>query len=350
MKESDYSFEELIHSESFQNWVKGQAEPEEKKYWDDWVAKASENRLLAMRAQKRIAGFSIKPTSNPNRAKVWRNLQKHIPGKKDHNLKSKSISSSNDRLQWFFRAAAVFLLVASTALAIHFMYEPAPGKQEDQLVRKEVITKYGERKTIKLNDGSSIILNAHSNLVYSVDPGDSNAVEVFLDGEAHFSVEKRGNPEDSPFKVRTSGGYVKVMGTEFVVSTRNQDTQVVLEEGSVALTPMNSGNREMTIMKPGELAEFNADSKSIKTRLVNTDVYSSWTTYQLVFDKTPLDEVMDRLENTFGVKVVVRQADLYERTISGAIDNSSLEVITSALSNTLDTPIIVKDDAVYVDK
>nr|WP_286669015.1 FecR domain-containing protein [Fodinibius salicampi] len=230
------------------------------------------------------------------------------------------------------------------------MYEPAPGKQEDQLVRKEVITKYGERKTIKLNDGSSIILNAHSNLVYSVDPGDSNAVEVFLDGEAHFSVEKRGNPEDSPFKVRTSGGYVKVMGTEFVVSTRNQDTQVVLEEGSVALTPMNSGNREMTIMKPGELAEFNADSKSIKTRLVNTDVYSSWTTYQLVFDKTPLDEVMDRLENTFGVKVVVRQADLYERTISGAIDNSSLEVITSALSNTLDTPIIVKDDAVYVDK
>ncbi len=350
MKETDYSFEELIHSESFQNWVKGQAGPEEKKYWDDWVAKASENRLLAMRAQKKVTGFSIKPISNPNRAKVWRNIQKHIPEKGDHNLKSKNSSSSNGRLQWFFRAAAVFFLVASTALAIHFMYEPAPEKQEDQLVRKEVVTKYGERKTIKLNDGSSIILNAHSNLVYTVDPGDSNAIEVFLDGEAHFSVEKRENPGDTPFKVRTSGGYVKVMGTEFVVSTRNQDTQVVLEEGSVALTPMNSDNRETTIMRPGELAEFNADSKSIKTRLVNTEVYSSWTTYQLVFDKTPLAEVMDRLENTFGIKVVVRQPDLYERTISGAIDNSSLEVITSALSNTLDTPIIVKDDAVYVDK
>nr|WP_286670486.1 FecR domain-containing protein [Fodinibius salsisoli] len=241
------------------------------------------------------------------------------------------------------------MVVAATGIAVNFLNSQESQEQAEQIVRNEIVTEYGEQKTIKLNDGSRIILNAHSNLVYTVDPADSNEVEVFLDGEAHFSVAKRENPGDAPFKVRTSAGYVKVMGTEFVVSTRNQGTQVVLEEGSVALAPMNRESRE-TVMKPGELAEFNADSKHIRSRLVNTEVYSSWTTYQLVFDKTPLADVVDRLENTFGIKVVVRQADLYERTISGAIDNSSLEVITSALSNTLDTPITVRDEAVYVGK
>lgn len=343
MEEADYNFSELIHNESFKRWVDGNASPQEKQYWDKWVMKSPETRALAIRAQEHIAGFTIEPSSQPSQDEAWN----HVKEKMDADRSYVSSISQNTGLQWVYRVAAVFLLIAFTGLAISYITDGrVDNPEKNQMVRHEVVTDYGEQKSINLSDGSEIMLNAHSSLVYTIDPADSNAVEVFLDGEAHFSVAKRKDPTDAAFRVKTSSGLVKVMGTQFAVSTRNQDTQVVLEEGKVSLSPLN--RNEETIMEPGQLASFNANSDRVHKEFVNTEVYTSWRTPMLVFDQTPLTDLIDRLENTFGVKVVVRKPDLYKREISGSIDNSDLEVITDALSNTLNTPIEVTDNAVYV--
>lgn len=348
MNEANYSVNELIESESFRRWVWGTASLQEKSYWDEWVTGDPDNRRLSLQAQQKITGLTIQPSSQPDQNKAWDRLQNRMrkdEGREFGNKRPGSPRSSG--LHWIARIAAVFLLVAFTGLAVRFFSDSHNGKSEaDEIVRNEVVTDYGERKNISLSDGSEITLNAHSNLVYTTDSADSNAVEVFLDGEAHFSVASREKSDSTPFRVKTSSGQVKVMGTQFVVSTRNQNTQVILEEGSVALTP--ASQMKETILKPGQLAEFNAKSDTIHTRFVNPKVYTSWTTYTLVFDKTPFTEVVARLENTYGVKVVVREPDLYERKISGSVDNSSLEVIVSALSKTMNTPTEVTGSAVYI--
>lgn len=306
--------------------------------------RSSENRALAIRAQQHITGFAIKPSSHPSQEEAWSRLQNKMETDRKNYISGRSRTSG---LRWIYRVAAVFLLVALTGLAISFITDDqVDNAEKNQIVRNEVVTQYGERKTISLSDGSEITLNAHSNLVYTTNRADSNAVEVFLDGEAHFSVAKREKSVSTPFRVKTSSGLVMVMGTQFVVSTRNRDTQVVLEEGKVSLTPANRNNE--TILEPGQLAEFNSNSDTIHTKYVNTKTYTSWTTQTLVFDQTPLVDVVDRLENTYGVKVVVRDTELYERKISGSVDNTSLGIITAALSTTLDTPIEVRDRAVYV--
>lgn len=347
MKEDNYSFEDLIHNESFRRWVDGTASQQEQRFWDRWIMKDPSNRTLAARAQKHIAGFSITPASRPSQLKVWNQLQDQMDTDSRSYKKRVSAISQNNSLKWIFRAAAGFLLIAMTGLFVSLILNNQTKEaQRTQIVRNEVVTEYGERKTIGLSDGSKIILNAHSSLVYTVDPADSNAVEVFLDGEALFSVAERQSPEDAAFRVKTSRGLVKVMGTRFVVSTRNSRTQVVLEEGKVALSPLNR-DREV-ILKPGQLAEFGSYTDTVLTRFVNPEVYTSWSTYTLVFDRTPFTDVIERLEDTFGVKVVVRKPRLYQRKITGSIDNFSLEVITSALSNALNVPIQVTDKAVYV--
>lgn len=350
MKEANYRVDELIENESFIRWVRGTASEQEKSYWDEWVAGGGENRRLAIRAQRKITGLTIQPSSQPDRHEAWDRLQDRISAGGDRAYDGAISGRGRAKgMQWIYRVAAVFLLVALTGLAVRFMSDSQPDQtQTNERVRNEVVTDYGERKTINLSDGSVIMLNAHSRLVYAIDPADPNAVEVFLDGEAHFSVAKREQATHAAFRVKTSSGLVKVMGTRFVVSTRNRDTRVVLEEGAVALVPAN--RKKETIMQPGQLAEFSSESDTIHTRPVNPRVYTSWTTYSLVFDKTPLSDVIARLENTYGVKVVVRNPDLYERNISGSVDNTSLEVITSALSNTLDTPIEVTGRAVYIGK
>ncbi|HLR26434.1 MAG TPA: FecR domain-containing protein [Fodinibius sp.] len=347
MEKTNYTFNELIHNGSFRRWVHGDATPEEKRYWDRWTSQNPANRSQAKRAQKKVAGFSIRPVSKPDQDKAWNRLQKGM--NKKSSLYSTQDLHQKNKLPWAFKIAAVFLVITATGLAAYFMSQ-APEKQVKQIVHNEVVTQYGEQKTITLNDGSKIILNAHSNLIYTVNSADPSTVEVFLDGEAYFAVAERDPSTDTPFQVRTSEGIVNVMGTKFVVSTRDSSTQVVLEEGRVALKSLIGKNRKEITMKPGQLAELQPGRSAIKLTSVNPKVYSSWTTYMLVFDNTPLATVVSRLENTFGVNVIVRNQRLFERRISGAIDNTSLEIITSALANTLNTPIKVTNGTVYIGK
>lgn len=349
MKEADYNFDELIHNASFRRWTYGNPTRQERHYWDKWVMESPQNRILAKRAQQHITGFSIKPSSYAAQDKAWNRIRLQLDDDRGYRESYRTDTFPIGRSHWVYKAVAIFLLTSLTGLAISFiMTDQAEQIEESQIVRNEIQTEYGERKTIHLSDGSEIVLNANTHLSYTADRANPSAVEVFLDGEAYFSVAERKEPGDIAFKVRTEKGLVQVMGTKFVVSTRDENTQIVLEEGEVSVDPLNEN--KAVVLKPGQLAEIKSDSDTIQTTDVNPQVYTSWTTYTLVFDETPFADVIARLENTFGVKVVVRNPDLYDRKLSGAIDNSSLKVITSALSNTLDTPIHVTDKEVYVGK
>src|SRR5699024_1570099 len=105
-----------------------------------------------------------------------------------------------------------------------------------------------------------------------------------------------------------------------------------------------------TILKPGQLGEFSEKSDFIKTRFVNLQIYTSWMKGQLYFEKTPMSEVAERLEDTFGVKVILRDSSIYDKEVSGAIESEELEIVTSALSEILSTCIEKADlgEVIYV--
>ena len=66
-------------------------------------------------------------------------------------------------------------------------------------------------------------------------------MDIELEGEAYFSVVSRGHgkfdSEEDIFRVVTKDGSVTVLGTSFAVSSRNEKTVVVLEEGEVFVQP-----------------------------------------------------------------------------------------------------------------
>jgi len=80
---------------------------------------------------------------------------------------------------------------------------------------------------------------------------------------------------------------------------------------------------------------------------VNPRVYSSWTSGTLVFDETPVAEVVDRIEATFNVEVVVEDPAVFDRTVSGSVEND-LPTIVSGLSQILDRPIDRRGDRVVI--
>ena len=79
-----------------------------------------------------------------------------------------------------------------------------------------IYSSYGPKtKTVSLNDGTKVHLNAGTTLSYSKN-FNSTSREVTLNGEAYFEVEKGS----SPFIILTDLAKVTVLGTKFNVRSR----------------------------------------------------------------------------------------------------------------------------------
>jgi ferric-dicitrate binding protein FerR (iron transport regulator) len=96
------------------------------------------------------------------------------------------------------------------------------------------------------------------------------------------------------------------------------------------------------------MAIFSKRSRRIHLKTVNPDVYTSWTTSKLIFDHTPLAVIKNRLENTFGIHVVICGDSLAQKPLSGSIRNESLSFIVSAVAKALHTTSTIKNHTVYI--
>lgn len=335
--DKEYNIDELIASPSFRRWVFGEAPEDEREYWDRWVMSDPENRALLIKAQEEITGFSIRPAKTRSSEQAWEPVQNRLAEEKNllrfHKVRK---GFPGSRTRWVVRIAATFLLIAVSSYLITYFYEP-PADETTEVIEQEITTDYGEQKTVRLSDGSEIILNGNTNVTYTIDTGNPDYSDLYLEGEAYFSVSSRNEHTRIPFQVRTEEGLVKVLGTCFVVSTYNKQTRVAVIDGSVSVNLW--GHSEETVLNPGQLGQLNGESRQVLTETVNLEIYTSWVNGRLYFENTPIEEVASRLENTFGVKVIIRDSDLKENRVSGSIESSSLEIITSALSIMLDTPI-----------
>src|SRR5690625_40391 len=147
---------------------------EEKVYWDDWIMTREENRKTARTALARFSGFSLDSLARSDARQAWDRFNERLEqecGTTNKRIRGDETSRISG-LKWIYRVAAGILVILSTSLMIYFGY-PSLRNQEQVAshpVEQEISTDYGERKNIKMTDGSVIILNANSMLVYRKDP------------------------------------------------------------------------------------------------------------------------------------------------------------------------------------
>lgn len=352
MENKPSSIGELISDPSFVRWAEGIASPAESERWDQWINECAANHELARSAQREVLGIEF-VYPGPNRKNVldeWEKLEKRI---ETRDFQSKLFSNIRKRNRsWFYRVAAVILISATLGITsfIYWRTQKVNNKETVRLEWKQIKTGFGEQKTITLTDGSVITLNVNSTLTYPGGWMHNNEIEVLLKGEAYFSIAKRTSPNASAFKVRTLDGVVRVMGTRFMVSANEEDTRVVLEEGAVSILKESDSRKiEQYKLKPDELAEFSRKSPSVSIKKVpNTKVFTSWTNQLLMLDSSPFSYLVDRIEKTYGVSVVVSNEELYERKLTGTIKLKKLDYLTQALSDVMDIGVSLSEDTIYI--
>ena len=184
---------------------------------------------------------------------------------------------------------------------------------------------------LELPDGSIVHLNKHSKITFSKSFLSSR--EVKLDGEAFFDVVR---DTSNAFIISTGKVRVKVLGTSFNVDAyRSEDiVNVTVASGKVAVYDKKELEKQNVLVK-GEKIDFSRELHSGKVSNNHDLNFLSWKTGVMSFENSSLEEVLNKLEELYGIEFELANKELYRCRISVKFDNSELDYILNTLSLTL---------------
>jgi len=209
--------------------------------------------------------------------------------------------------------------------------------------KAEYAASYGQTRQVKLPDGSVVNLNSNSVLSFSSDLHNKNIREVWLKGEAFFSVKHTA--KSAPFIVHSGDISIEVLGTEFNVFDRHNTTAVMLKSGKVKI----KANKDSVILQPGELAEFKTKTRQWARRKVRAELYSSWKEHVWKIENESAGEVAQRIKDCFGVEVIFKTPALANERISGSIRTGSIEEVREILSAVLKVSCELEEDKLIIE-
>ncbi|MFA6726647.1 MAG: FecR family protein [Prevotella sp.] len=188
----------------------------------------------------------------------------------------------------------------------------------------------GERMTIMLADGTKVIANSRTKLVYPKSfKGDTR--EIMVNGEAFFDV---AHDAEHPFIVKTDGFNVKVLGTRFNITNYNtSSSHVVLVQGSVELTTKSN---DVVKMKPSDKVEVCNGAFTSKSQVDPND-YTCWMDGVMNLHGEGIQMIAQRLSQHYGVKIVCDVKEFTPLYGKLALQGSVYDVL-----NTVDTMAGIK--------
>ncbi|MFO8000171.1 MAG: DUF4974 domain-containing protein [Marinilabilia sp.] len=225
----------------------------------------------------------------------------------------------------FIRRFYTWSRLAAAVLIIFFASAGVWYAGQTGLFQKEVFytvsSDRGQSSNVTLPDGSQAWINGESSLRYSSKYGPDNRT-IHLDGEGFFRVAE---DKRSSFMVKVRDAEITATGTAFNVDAHDDDrpVKVTLEEGLVRI---NSSNEEIDL-KPGMQALVSGEK--ITSRMVDTELYTSWHRGHIVFKNERLETITKQLEKMYDVNFHYKCDTLKSFRYRGTIrlDNSILKAL-----------------------
>ncbi len=321
----------LLKDSSFNNWA-NKSNQNDFEFWNSWISKNPDKIEIVNTAKDIIVGIAFNKTILPE-AKVSTELEAvlNIIGVQNTSKIVKLKRKATPIKKYTVAAAIVFFFLVFGNMIIN---------DSSDVTRK---TGFGEIIDLKLPDGTSVVLNGNSEIKYNKE----SPRNIELKGEAYFKVKSMPDTK-AKFWVTTKDLKVEVYGTQFHVNTREEKTDVLLDEGSIHLVLDNGTTKKM---KPGEFVSFSKDDNEVTHEVVTKELpYSLWREGTYVFNNVSLKEVMTNIEHAYGLEVEFVDEELKQQLLSGGIPNQNLKICLSAIEKSTGTRIVQKDNRLILFK
>ncbi|MDW3649394.1 MAG: FecR domain-containing protein [Bacteroidia bacterium] len=224
------------------------------------------------------------------------NVLKQI--KQDRNRKDTKPQTALRSLRPLFYIGAAAAMIA---LLLFFFY---PQKASPEHKGQHLATLAGEMQSKIFPDNSWIRLNENSEIVYD-EKNWSRERKVGLEGEAYFEVEK-----GAAFTVVTELGSVKVLGTRFNVSTRNDRLDVVCFDGRVEV--YNEDASQNQVLTAGESLQIDkGEIRSLEEEDLG-QIYPNWLDGIYSAQDISIKEALAAFERIYGVEFEIQNLDVKE--------------------------------------
>ena len=262
-------------------------------------------------------------------------------------------------------AAAAALMVAIIGASLGYF-----------MTRNVYTTAVGEQRSILLSDGSTIDLNGRSKVRVRLG-AERRAVEL-MEGEALFRVAK---DKERPFVVSADHAHVRAVGTAFAINRRQRELLVTVVDGTVAvsapvLPPRSAGSgassdnprtaltetgsahpalspaSDEILLNAGQqislaFAATGANSAP-QPRAVDVDNAIAWTRRRLVFDSTPIEDVVAEFNRHSSRTLVIQGEGLAAFHISGAFSSTDVRPFVRFLRTQPGVEVIEEPDRIVI--
>ncbi|WP_018412022.1 FecR domain-containing protein [Methyloversatilis thermotolerans] len=202
-------------------------------------------------------------------------------------------------------------------------YRNAPWREWTSDLR----TSTGERRNMQLADGSQLILNARTALNVQFDA--AHRTLHLLAGEILVTTHADSHSPARPFRVRTEQGWIRALGTRFMVRSEDGRTTVSVLEKAVDASPHGLPDLHQRV-EAGQRFSFAHDSSDgVDTIRPGSD---AWADGRLVVVDRPLSEVLAELSR-YRSGHVACSPDVASLRVSGAFPLDDSDEALAALAD-----------------
>ncbi len=232
---------------------------------------------------------------------------------------------------WTFVRTAAAVLFLPLLLSTLYFYNRSAELYEQNVQDITLTSPSGVVTHITLPDGSKVWLNSQTTLTYP-QRFVVGRREVHLSGEAFFEVSA---DKENRFDVMLSNGLrISAYGTEFNVNAYPGDdySLATLTKGNIEIG--GSGFTETKVINPGEQLSYKKSTKTLDISKTNLMVANAWKDGQIIFRRTPMNDVVKILSRHFHVDIKLDDDALQAYVYSATFKTETLTDILDLLKKT----------------
>lgn len=224
------------------------------------------------------------------------------------------------------RWAALIALLLGAGVLVGRALPDAPAAAV--LLAQQVSTGAGQRATIRLADGSTVVLGPLSTLNEAAGADGERTLE--LTGTGYFDVV---HDPKRPFTVVSQGVETRVLGTTFGVRGYDSGVEVLVESGRVRVRAGDSGDG--VTLAPGQMGTVHQDGSVTVRSQVDVSARLDWREGRLYFEQAALRDVARELERWYGIDVVITDSAIASYPLTATLADGDIETVLTIVSRSL---------------